>query len=98
MTDMIHVRTEGLTVEEQETVAYLEHCMGAADEKGMLARVVYDMLAFGEVTPHRVASILGAYDPNGISLDDDDLVEDLEINDEDENLDATLADSTEEEN
>lgn len=71
MTEMIRVQTEGLTTEEAETVAYLEYCMSTPDEKGMLARVIYDMLAFGNVTPYQVASIIGAYDPDGIELDDD---------------------------
>lgn len=87
MSVSITVSTEGLTTAEAETVAYLEYCMSKVDEKGMLARVVYDMIAFGKITPHEVGEILGVYDPDGITLDGED----------DEEVAEAAEDATEEE-
>lgn len=85
MSILIEVPTEGYSEEEKETVAYLQYCMQNVDEKGMLARILYNMIAFGRITAEEVGVILGVYEPEGISLDDDDDEDEYDDDEEQEN-------------
>lgn len=71
MSDIIRIPVEGLSAEDLSTVTYLELCMNGTGEKSMLARALYGQIAFGAIPLREVAIILGAYDPEGIALDDD---------------------------
>ena len=71
--DLVEIPAEKIdkyTPEELETVQYLEYCIDSVNEKGMLARFIWQQIAFGRITAHDVAVVLGAYDPEGIQLDE----------------------------
>lgn len=71
--DLVEIPSEKIdayTAEELETVQYLEYCINSSDEKGMLARFIWQQIAFGRISAHDVAVVLGAYDPEGIQLDE----------------------------
>lgn len=72
--DIIELPEERLarySPEEHEVVNYLRHCMGTADEKGMLARFIWQQIGFGRTTARDVGIVLGVFDPEGIVLDAD---------------------------
>lgn len=80
--DLLSVRTEGLGTGALETVQYLEACMEVSNEKGFLARLIHQLIAQGIVSAEEVATRLGAYEPDGIPLDDDNVVLDGDFDDE----------------
>lgn len=90
-TDMLTVRRDDLDNIEIETVDYLEFRMEQTDERGMLARLVHQLIANGKVTAAEIGERLGAYDPEGIILDDDlDTLMESEVDAVDESVTEEL--------
>lgn len=67
---MIRVLKDRLTTPEVETVSYLEYCMQTGGEKSRLAHCLYNLIALGKASAEEVGIAVGAYDPDGIILDE----------------------------
>lgn len=70
--ELLRVDTTDLDAPTKQTIHYLEVRMNDVDERGMLARLLYQYIAQGVINPRGVAERLGAYDPEGFVLDDDE--------------------------